>query len=250
MEILGIDIGGSGVKGAMVDTEAGAFIGDRLRIDTPQPATPDAVIDVVGQIVSHFDYSGPLGVGFPAVVLDGVTMSAANVDKGWIGYPGRDKIAAVTGCRVTMLNDADVAGIAEMRFGAGRGRDGLVMIFTLGTGIGSAMFVNGHLVPNTELGHVYMPNQPPEQDAEDLAASSVRKNENLSWKEWGSRLNAYFQHMERLFSPNLIIIGGGVSKKHEKFLPHIDVRAEVVPAQLRNQAGIVGAALAAIGVGV
>ncbi|MEM7116564.1 MAG: ROK family protein [Chloroflexota bacterium] len=249
MEILGIDIGGSGVKGAMVDTEAGAFIGDRLRIDTPQPATPDAVIDVVGQIVSHFDYSGPLGVGFPAIVLDGVTMSAANVDNGWIGYPGRDKIAAMTGCDVTMLNDADVAAIAEMRFGAGRGRDGMVMVFTLGTGIGSAMFINGHLVPNTELGHVYMPNQPPGQDAEDLAASSVRKAEGLSWSEWGDRLNAYFQHMERLFSPNLMIIGGGVSKKHEKFLHHIDVRAEVVPAQLRNQAGIVGAALAAIGIG-
>lgn len=250
MEVLGIDIGGSGVKGAMVDTEAGTFIGERLRIDTPQPATPDAVIGVTGQIVEHFGYKGPLGVGFPAVVLDGVTMSAANVDAGWIGYPGRDKIAAVTGCDVTMLNDADVAGIAEMRFGAGQGRNGVVMIFTLGTGIGSAMFVNGHIVPNTELGHVYMPNQPAEQDAEDLAASSVRKNEGLSWKEWGTRLNAYFQHIERLFSPNLIIVGGGVSKKHEKFLPHIDVRAEVVPAQLRNQAGIVGAALAAIGVGI
>lgn len=242
MEILGIDIGGSGIKGALVNTETGEFTTERKRIKTPQPATPKAVIKTVKKIVDHFEYSGPIGVGIPSVVIDGVVKSAANIDDGWIGYPGQKALADATGCPITLLNDADVAAIAERKFGAGHDRPGVVMVFTLGTGIGSAMFVNGHLVPNLELGHIYMRNQ--KEDAEEYATDRIRQD--LDWKTWGKRLNEYFQYIETLFSPQLIIIGGGVSKKHKKFLKYIETTAEVVPAELLNQAGIVGAALAAI----
>lgn len=244
MKILGIDIGGSGVKGAIVDTKKGKLITDRLRIPTPQPAEPKAVIKVVKKIVKHFDYKGPLGIGYPGVVMDGVTMTAANVDNGWINYPAARHIALATNCEVTMRNDADVAGIAEMYHGAGIGHPGVVMIFTLGTGIGSVMFVNGRIVPNLELGHLYL--QGMDQDAEFFAAERIRDEQNLSWKEWGQRLNIYFQHIEFLFSPQLIILGGGVSKKHKNFTKYLDLRAQVVPAKLRNEAGIVGAAMAAL----
>lgn len=244
MAILGIDIGGSGVKGALVDIESGKFTSDRLRIDTPQPSTPEAVIEVVTNIVKHFDYKGPLGVGFPAIVIQGVTRSAANVDDGWINFPAAKAIAKATRCETVVRNDADVAATAEMKFGAGKGYMGSVMVFTLGTGIGSAMFVDGKLVPNTELGHVYLPGH--KKDAEYYATDRIRQEKALSWKRWGKRLNNYFQFIESLFSPELIIVGGGVSKKHEKFLHHIDVQAKVVPAALRNKAGIVGAALTAV----
>jgi polyphosphate glucokinase len=242
--ILGIDIGGSGIKGALVDLEKGAFATDRLRIDTPQPATPDAVIGTIKEIVSHFNYTGPLGVGIPSVVLNGTVMSAANIDDGWIGYPGQTAIAKATGCQTLLLNDGDVAGVAEMRYGAGKGHNGIVMIFTLGTGVGSVMFVNGKLVPNLELGHLYLRHM--KADAENHMSARVREEQDLGWKKWGKRLNTYFQHIEMLFSPDLIIIGGGVSKKHDSFLHYIDVRAEVVPAKLRNEAGIVGAAVTAV----
>lgn len=221
------------------------FTTERKRIATPQPATPKAVIKTVRKIVDHFEYSGPLGVGIPSVVVDGVTKTAANIDDSWIGYPGQEGLANATGCPVMLLNDADVAAIAERKFGAGHNHLGVVMVFTLGTGIGSAMFVNGRLVPNLELGHIYMRNQ--KTDAEQYASARARQDKNLSWKKWGKRLNEYFQYIEALFSPQLIIIGGGVSKNHEKFLHYIDVTAEVVPAELLNQAGIVGAALAAVG---
>ncbi len=244
MKLLGIDIGGSGVKGALVDTEKGDLVTDRLRIDTPQPANPKAVIGVIKEIVQHFDYQGPLGVGFPGVVMHGVTMTAANVDSGWINYPAGRQIALATNCETTIRNDADVAGIAEMYHGAGKGETGVVMIFTLGTGIGSVMFVNGHIVPNLELGHLYLSNR--KKDAEYYAAERIRTEKGLSWKQWGQRLNVYFQHIEFLFSPDLIILGGGISKQHEKFLKYIDLRAKVVPAGLRNEAGIVGAAMAAL----
>ncbi|MBE2225517.1 MAG: ROK family protein [Anaerolineae bacterium] len=244
MEILGIDIGGSGVKGALVDTEKGELITDRLRIPTPQPASPKAVIGVVKEIVDHFDYQGPLGIGFPGVVMDGVTKTAANVDNGWINYPAARNIALTTNCEVVIRNDADVAGIAEMYHGAGSGIPGVVMIFTLGTGIGSVMFVNGHIVPNLELGHLYLRNM--KKDAEYFCADRVRTENDLTWKEWGKRLNIYFQYIEFLFSPNRIIIGGGISKKHKKYLKYLDLQAEVVPAKLRNEAGIVGAAMAAL----
>ncbi len=243
MNILGIDIGGSGIKGALVDIEKGKLHTDRLRIPTPQPSTPKAVINVVKQMVDHFEYSGPLGIGMPALVINGIVRSAANIDNRWIGFKGRKALALATGCPVTLMNDADVAGFAEMRFGAGRGEEGVVMIFTLGTGIGSCMFVKGQVVPNLELGHIHLPGH--EHDAEFYASDRARKDDDLSWKQWAKRLNDYFQYIEFLFSPELIIIGGGVSKKHEKFFPYLDVQARVVPARLRNEAGIVGAAVAA-----
>ena len=243
MITLGIDIGGSGIKGALVNTKKGALATDRLRIPTPQPAKPKAVIGVMKQIVDHFEYSGPIGVGLPGIVLNGTVQSAANIDNGWIGFAGQKKMAKATGYPVTLANDADVAGVAEMRFGAGKSQSGTVMIFTLGTGIGSAVFVNGRLVPNTELGHLYLRNQ--KKDAENQAAERIREEENLSWKQWGKRLNTYFQHIEFLFSPELIIIGGGVSKKHEEFLHYIKTRTRIIPAELRNEAGIIGAAVLA-----
>ena len=243
MITLGIDIGGSGIKGALVDTVKGEMVTDRLRIPTPQPAKPTAVIDVLKQIVDHFEYSGPIGVGIPGIVINGVVHSAANIDNDWLGFAGQQAMAEATGCPVTLANDADVAGVAVMRFGAGKEQSGTVMIFTLGTGIGSAVFVDGRLVPNTELGHLYLRNQ--KNDAESYAAERIREEKNLSWKQWGKRLNTYFQHIEFLFSPELIIIGGGVSKKHEEYLHYIKTRAPIIPAELRNEAGIIGAAVLA-----
>lgn len=246
MITLGIDIGGSGIKGALVDTDTGELVSERMRISTPKPSTPDAVIKVIKKIVKEFHYKGPIGVGIPGIVLHGVVMSAANIDDDWIGFSGEKAIEYATGCPTKLLNDADMAAIAELHFGNGQGEEGTVMVFTLGTGIGSAMFVDGKLVPNMELGHVYLAGQQIGQDAEYFAADSARTREDLSWKQWGKRLNIYFNHIEFLFSPDLIIIGGGVSKKHRKFLPFIKVRAQVIPAKLRNQAGIIGAALAAV----
>jgi polyphosphate glucokinase len=243
MTILGIDIGGSGIKGALVNTETGEVVSERVRIPTPIPATPKAVIKTMKKIIKRFDYQGPIGVGIPSVVIDGVVKSAANIDDGWIGFAGQQAMAEATGCPVTLMNDADVAGAAEMVFGAGCGEQGVVMIFTLGTGVGSVMFVNGRIVPNLELGHMYLQGQP--FDAEDFMADRVRKDEKLSWKKWGGRLNTYFQHIESLFSPQLIIIGGGISKRHDHFLKYIKINAQVVPAQLRNEAGIIGAAVSA-----
>ncbi|PJF41704.1 MAG: ROK family protein [Chloroflexi bacterium] len=241
MEVLGIDIGGSGIKGAPVDTNKGTLIAERHRIPTPQPSTPENVIEVVGQIATHFDWNGPIGCTFPAVVKRGVVYSAANVEDEWIGTPGQQMIQERTGCPTFLLNDADAAGYAEVQFGAGKDRDGVIMILTLGTGIGSALFVDGILVPNTELGHVYLH----DVDAEERASNRAREAEDLSWKKWAKRLDEYLLHIESLFSPDLFIIGGGVSKKHEKFLPRLTVKTEVVPAKLRNEAGIIGAALAA-----
>lgn len=243
MKALGIDIGGSGIKGAIVNTTRGEMITDRYRIPTPRPATPKAVIATIKKIISHFDYKGPLGVGFPGIVVDGLILSAVNIHKNWVNFDGEKAIGKATGSKVIVRNDADVAGFAEMRFGAGRKAKGETMIFTLGTGIGSTMFVKDRCVPNLELGHLYLPGQ--KTDAEKYTSDLPRKELGLSWKEWGLRLNKYFNHIEFLFSPQLIIIGGGVSKKHEKFLKYIKVNAEVVPAELLNEAGIIGAAAAA-----
>lgn len=246
MEILGIDVGGSGIKGALVNTETGELASKRLRVPTPSTFQPSDIIESVAELVQQLDYQGPIGVGFPAVVVEGTVMTppTALAFTGWENYPVAEKIGQVTGSPTTVLNDADAAGLAEMNFGAGRGEKGVVMIFTLGTGIGSVLFVNGRMVPNLELGRVYLRNH--KKTAEYQAADRVRKKKDLSWKQWGKRLNTYFNHIEILFSPQLIIIGGGVSKKHKKFLHHIKVRARVVPATLRNQAGIVGAAMATI----
>lgn len=241
MEILGIDIGGSGIKGAIVDTYQGVTITDRYRIPTPQPSAPNAVADVVADIVNHFDWRGLVGCTFPAIVKNGVTLSAANVDQAWIGLDAERLLAQRSGCTLALVNDADAAGIAEMAFGAGRDRAGVVFILTFGTGIGSSIFVNGVSMPNSELGHLEFGGR----EAEKWASDKVRKDKDLKWKEWAERVDAYLLHLEFLFSPDLFIIGGGVSDKFDKFGPRLTTRAEVVPAQLLNDAGIVGAALAA-----
>lgn len=242
MQILGIDIGGSGIKGAPIDVESGEFVAERYRIDTPPQARPNAVADVVAELAHHFNWHGPMGCTFPAIVKSGVVYSAANVDKTWIGTDAQQLFGRRTGNPVMVINDADAAGVAEMKFGAGRGHESeLVMVLTLGTGIGSAIFVNGVLVPNTELGHLYLG----AKEAEHLASDRVRREEELGWKKWSKRLNAYLEHLDFLFSPDLFIIGGGVSKKFDKFFPYLGAHGKIVPAQLRNDAGIIGAALAA-----
>lgn len=242
MERLGIDIGGSGIKGAPVDVADGALTTERLRIETPQPATPDAVVATVGELVAHFGWTGPVGVTFPAIVRRGVIGSAANVDPSWIGVDAAQRFGEVVAGPATVLNDADAAGLAEVAFGAGRGVAGVVILLTFGTGIGSALFVDGRLVPNTELGHLEVDGH----DAETRAAASVREEQEMSWKKWAERVDRYLEVVEALFSPELIIVGGGVSKKAEKFLPLLDIETPVVPAQLLNEAGIVGAAMASL----
>jgi polyphosphate glucokinase len=242
MEILGIDVGGSGVKGAIVDTKKGALITDRLRLSTPKPARPEPLVEAVAKVVEHFNWKGPVGCGFPAPVLKGKVAIAANISKRWIGLNTVDLFREAAGCPFTVLNDADAAGLAEMRFGAGNGRGGLVIILTLGTGIGSALFMDGRLIPNTELGHIEIHGL----DAETWASAMVREKKKLSWKKWAKRIDTYLHRMQFHFWPELFIIGGGVSKKHAKFLPLLTVECEVVPAQLRNEAGIVGAAMAAV----
>ncbi len=241
MHVMGIDIGGSGIKGAPADLEKGALAVPRHRIATPQPSTPQAVAEVVGRMVKGFAWQGPVGVTFPAVVQHGVTLSAANVDKAWIGAHAEELFRQVTGLPVTVLNDADAAGMAEMRYGAGRDQKGVVLLLTFGTGIGSALFTDGILVPNTELGHLEIGGR----DAEDRAASSVRTELDLSWKQWARRVDRVLGRIEMLFSPDLIIVGGGISKEHTRFFPYLTTRAPLVPAQLYNDAGIIGAALAA-----
>ena len=238
MQRLGIDIGGSGIKGALVDTEAGCFIGERHRIPTPQPATPQAVAETVRAIVAHFDYSGPLGVGLPAVVQQGVARTAANIHQDWIGTDAEALLREATGCPTRVVNDADAAGIAEMRFGAGRGCAGVVMVVTLGTGIGSALFTDGQLLPNTELGHLLVGSV----EAEHYASDATRKREDLGWRKWAARLDEVLHAYQALWWPDRFILGGGVSKKHEKYLGRLTVEAEVVPAELLNHAGIIGAA--------
>lgn len=243
MQIFGVDIGGSGIKGAPVDLERGDLAQERHKVLTPQPATPDAVADGVAEVVGHFGWSGPIGITFPGVVTGSTIRTAANVDKAWVDVDAARLLGErVGGLPVTVLNDADAAGVAEMTFGAGRGRRGTVVLLTFGTGIGSALFHDGALVPNTELGHLELHGH----EAEKRASTKAKEDEDLSWQHWAHRVQKYLAHVEMLFSPELFIIGGGVSRKAEKFLPLIEgVRAELVPAQLQNNAGIVGAAMAA-----
>ncbi len=240
MEVLGIDIGGSGIKGAIVDTTKGEFLTERLRIATPQPAKPEPVAAVVGEIARSFGWDGPIGCTFPAVVQHGITRTAANVDDEWIGTDAQALFRAATGNAVLALNDADAAGIAELQFGAGKDQDGLVVILTLGTGVGSAFFINGLLIPNTEFGHLIIRGK----SAEDRTSDRGRQENGYSWRKWGKRLSEHLRYMEALFTPDLFIIGGGVSKKYDKFFPHISCATKIVPAQLRNRAGIIGAAIA------
>jgi polyphosphate glucokinase len=241
MNVLGVDIGGTGIKGAPVDTVTGKLIAERYRLLTPTPATPEAMSDTLAQVVDHFSWKGMVGCGFPAAIRDGQVLTSANIAKSWIGRNAQNLFAQATGCSITVVNDADAAGYAEMRFGAGRGINGTVLIVTLGTGIGTALFINGQLVPNTELGHIEVNGK----EAEKWTAASVRDKKQLSWKQWAGRLDVYLIHMQRYLWPDLVIVGGGVSKKHDKFLPRLTLETKVVPAQMRNEAGIVGAALVA-----
>ncbi|MGM0719090.1 MAG: polyphosphate--glucose phosphotransferase [Actinomycetota bacterium] len=241
---FGIDIGGSGIKGAPVDLHKGRLAADRVRIPTPQPSTPEAVAETVTQILDEFDWRDSFGCTFPAVVQHGVTRTAANVDRAWIDCDAAAVLRRVTGRDALLVNDADAAGVAEAGFGAAADHHhGLVLVVTLGTGIGSALVNHGKLVPNTELGHLEIDGF----DAESRAADSAREREDLDWEEWGGRLQRYFTHVENLLWPDLIVVGGGVSKKFEKWSPYVRTRTELVPAGLLNEAGIIGAALLAHG---
>jgi polyphosphate glucokinase len=241
MNVLGIDIGGSGIKGAPVDLTMGRLAGDRYRVVTPQPADIAAVAAAVGTVADRFGEADAVGVTFPGVVVNGVTRTAANLDPSWIDAPAAKLLGEAVGRPVTVLNDADAAGVAEMRFGAGKGRGGVTLMVTFGTGIGTAIFVDGTLVPNTEFGHVLLHGS----DAERYASDRARDVEKLDWPTWAGRVGEYLAHMEALLWPDLIIVGGGVSKKADHFLPLLELRTPVVPAALQNHAGIIGAALAA-----
>jgi len=246
MQALGIDIGGSGIKGAPVNTKTGKLLAERLRIKTPKGAKPEPVAEVVAEIAHSFKWKGPIGVGFPAPIKNGVALMAANVSEKWVGANADELLTKATSCPCKVGNDADVAGMAEMSFGAGKGQHGTIIMITLGTGIGTAIFYNGHLVPNTEFGHLQMDGR----DAEHRASDAARQAKDMSWKKYAKNLNTYLNEMERLFWPDLFIVGGGISKQHEKFLPLLTLRAKIVPAQFQNEAGIVGAALYSQGMDV
>lgn len=236
---FGIDIGGSGVKGAPVDLVTGELTAERLRIPTPAPSTPQAVAEVVTRILAHFGWRGPFGCTIPAVVQNGVVRSAANIDPSWLGTDGDTLFAQATGLPCHLLNDADAAAVAETARGAAAGRPGLIIVTTMGTGIGTGLIHDGVLIPNAELGHLELDGR----DAETHASASARTREDLSWKQWAPRVEHYLRHLEDLLWPDLFVIGGGVSRKHEKWLPLLDVRTPIEVARLRNTAGIVGAAL-------
>lgn len=240
MQILGVDIGGSGIKGAVVDTITGELVTERHRIETPQPATPAAVSEALTQLITHFNWSGLVGIGFPAAIQQGIARTAANISPTFIGINIDQLFSEATNCQCYNLNDADAAGMAEMRFGEGNGQSGVVLLITIGTGLGTVLFTDGKLLPNTELGHLYLQNG---NKAEHYASAAIRKTEDLGWKPWGNRFNTYLTLMEALFWPDLIILGGGASKKFDKFKGQITTIAPVKPAGFLNQAGIVGAAL-------
>ena len=240
---FGIDIGGSGVKGAPVDLETGELTQERFRIETPYPATPQAVSKTAADVLAHFDLPEdvPVGVCFPAPLPGGIVPFIANLGQEWVGCDAAEVFSNAFGRPVTVLNDADSAGVAEQAYGVFKDQPGVTIFTTLGTGIGTALFIDGVLVPNTELGHIEINGH----DAETRAAASVRKRDDLGWKKWAKRLTRYYQELEKLFSPDLFVVGGGVSRKHEKFLPLLDIKTPIVPAELRNTAGIVGAAVSA-----
>jgi len=241
MAILGIDIGGSGVKGAPVDTARGELLQERFRVPTPQPSDVGSVVEAVAEVAARFDGYDRVGVTFPGVVVDGFTRSAANVDKSWLDAPAAKLFTERLGKPVSVLNDADAAGVAEVAFGAGHDQRGLTMMLTFGTGIGSALFLDGTLIPNTEFGHLELDGK----DAELRASDRAREQEDLSWEKWAGRVQDYLRHVEMLLSPRLFIVGGGVSKKADKWLPLIEIRTPIVPATLLNNAGIIGAAVTA-----
>ena len=240
MLILGIDVGGTGIKAAIVDTQTGELVSERIRILTPKPATPEAVGATLKEMVKQHQWSGPIGIGFPAAIQRGVVRTAANIDKSFIDLPIAEYFSQQTDNPVYIANDADVAGLAEMRFGAGKGIGGVVLIVTIGTGLGTALFIDGHLLPNTELGHLLLENG---VEAEKYASETVRVTKELKWKDWGTRFDLYLTTMEKLLWPDLIVLGGGVSAKLHKFSSQITTQVPVVAASFLNQAGIVGAAL-------
>jgi polyphosphate glucokinase len=242
MNVYGIDVGGSGIKGAPVDTQTGELLAERVRIKTPMPATPQAILETAVEVVRQSGWDGPVGCGFPAVIKDGVVQTAANIDKAAIGFDMQGRLEQELGSSVRVINDGDAAGLAEMRWGAGREEDGVVLMLTLGTGIGTSVFIGGRLLPNTELGHIEIGGE----EAEHRASDGARKREGLGWKEYAGRLDEYLHKIEDLLWPDLIVIGGGISKKSEKFFPHLTARTPIVRAQMLNEAGIAGAALAGI----
>ncbi len=239
MQALGIDVGGSGIKGAPIDLEGGKLLAERIRIKTPEKAEPKPVAEIVAQIAQSFAWQGDIGIGFPAPIKSGIVMMAANISQKWVGINADQIFTTTTGHPCTVGNDADVAGLAEMAFGAGKDQNGTVIMLTLGTGIGTAIFYNGHLLPNTEFGHLEINGE----DAEWHASDAARQREDLSWKKYAKRLSSYLNALEKLFWPDLFIIGGGISKVHEKFVPLLSVPTKIVPAQLQNEAGMIGAAL-------
>ncbi len=239
IQVMGIDVGASGIKGGIVDTKTGEMLTERLKLETPHPATPDAIAETFHELIKLHKWNGLIGCGFPAIMKNGVAMSAANIDSSCIGTNFEEVLSEKTGMPVLTLNDADAAGIAEMRFGAGKGENGLVMIITIGSGLGSSLFMDGKLIPNTELGHLYLN----DMVAEHYASSSAKKRENLDYDVWGARFNEYLVHVNRLFSPDLFILGGGISRKFDRFEAMLDKSLNVVPAELRNRAGTVGAAI-------
>ena len=248
MELLGIDVGGSGIKGAPVDSESGEMTAERYRVKTPDKARPDEIATVVAELIDHFNWKGPVGCAFPARIKNGVAKTAANIDQSWIGTNAAQLFSERSGCPFVVVNDADAAGVAEMTFGVGKGRSGNVLLLTIGTGIGSALFQDGRLIPNTEFGHFFLHGMV----AEHYASDRARKEHKLNWNQWAKRLQEYLSHLERLFDLDLIILGGGISKpkKTEKYLKLLKTEAELVTAELQNEAGIVGAALCGRGVAV
>jgi len=239
MEILGIDIGGTGIKGAIVNTKKGILLTERYRVLTPNPATPEAISKIIYDFTKHFQWEGPIGCGFPSVVQKNIVKTATNIDKSWVNINLSELISSVTKCKTKVINDADAAGIAEMKFGSGKGNKGVVLIITVGTGIGTAIFVNGKLVPNIELGQIILN----KEIAEKYISGKIKKDQNLSWKKWAFRFNEYIEYIEKLIYPDMIIIGGGLSKKSDNFIEYISANAKVEIAKLKNNAGIIGAAL-------
>lgn len=241
MEVLGLDIGGSGIKAAPVDIIKGEFLGERYRLATPQPATPEKMLSTITEIVDHFNWKGPIGCGFPAVIKNDTVNTAANIDESWIGLNVGKIIHERTGCKTHMMNDVDAAGLAEMTFGAGIEKKGTVIMMAFGTGIGTSIFTNGDLLPNSEFGHLILANG---KKSETYASNAARIRNDLSWDEWTNRLNNIISYMDFLFWPDMYILGGGVIKEHDQFLHKIKSTAEIVPAKLLNHAGIIGSALA------
>jgi polyphosphate glucokinase len=240
--ILGIDVGGSAIKGAVIDTKTGELISERVRIESPAISTPEVVTQSIQQIVKINNWSGPIGIGFPSVVQNGIIKTAANIDKSFIGLNFEQSLTKKLNCQVKIVNDADAAGMAEMKLGAGKDNDGVVILITVGTGLGTVIFNKGKLLPNTELGHIYMSNN---REAEIFASDATRQKLDLSWKDWAIRFDEYLRYLEGLFWPDLFIIGGGVSKNEKKFKQHLTIKTNIVTAVLQNNAGIIGAAITA-----